>query len=92
MDMTVTNNASAGRFEIACGKSMAVLEYDVTGKLLTLIHTEVPQELGGKGLGGMLVKSAFDYASRNNLNVVAQCEFAQSYIVRHQEYASLLRS
>jgi len=92
VEMTITNNELAGRFEISCEDSMALLEYDLTGKLMTLVHTEVPKELGGKGLGGMLVKTALDYASHNNLCVVAHCEFAQSYIVRHKEYSSLLHS
>jgi len=91
VEMTVTNNESAGRFEITSGESMALLEYHVTGNLLTLVHTEVPKELGGKGFGGMLVKFALDYASINNLSVVAQCEFAKSYMMRHKEYSSLLR-
>lgn len=88
--MTITNNESAGRFEIASGQDIALLEYDLTGRLMTLLHTEVPKQLGGKGLGGMLVKFALDYALHNNLSVVAQCEFAQNYIMRHPEYSSLL--
>jgi predicted GNAT family acetyltransferase len=49
-----------------------------------LVHTEVPEELGGKGFAGKLVKFALDHAKRNNLRVVAHCEFAQSYISRHK--------
>lgn len=90
VEMTITNNESAGRFEIACGEGIALLDYDVTGKLMILVHTEVPKELGGKGFGGLLVKFALDHALHNNLSIVAQCEFAQGYIMRHQEYSSLL--
>ena len=90
MDIMITNNQLAERFEIACGKDVAFLEYIVTGGLMTLVHTEVPEALGGKGLGGKLVKFALEHAKQNKLSVVAQCEFAQSYIKRHMEYSHLL--
>jgi predicted GNAT family acetyltransferase len=90
MNIMITNNQLAGRFEIAYDKSMAVLEYLVKGNLLTLVHTEVPEELGGKGFGGQLVKSALEHAKKNNLRVDAQCEFAKSYIMRHKEYSALI--
>lgn len=91
MNTMITNNQLAERFEIACGKSVAFLEYKVIGRLMTLAHTEVPEDLGGKGLGGELVRFAFEHAKRNNLKVVAHCEFAHSYILRHKEYSSLLQ-
>ncbi|MGK2905548.1 MAG: GNAT family N-acetyltransferase [Desulfuromonadales bacterium] len=92
MDVTITNNQSVERFEIKYEKFMALLEYKITDNQMTLVHTEVPKELEGKGLGGKLVKFALEHALLNNLGVVAQCEFAQSYIERHKEYSSLLRS
>jgi len=92
MDIMITNNQLAGCFEIAQAGRTAFLEYVVTGGLMTLVHTEVPEELGGKGFGGKLVKFALEYAKRNNLRVAAHCEFAHSYIMRHKEYKSLLLS
>jgi len=87
MDIMITNNQLAGCFEIAQAGITAFFEYVVTGGLMTLVHTEVPEELGGK-----LVKFALEYAKRNNLRVAAHCEFAHSYIMRHKEYKSLLLS
>lgn len=86
--MTITNNPSVGRFEVKHEKCMALLEYKVTNNQITLIHTEVPKELEGKGLGGTLVKFALEHAKLNSLGVVAQCEFAQSYIARRKEHSS----
>ena len=85
MDIMITNNQLAERFEIACGKHVAFLEYIITSGLMTLIHTEVPEELEGKGLGGKLVKFALEHAKQKNLQVDAECEFAQSYIKKHTE-------
>ncbi len=90
MDVMIKNNQSAERFEIAQDGSTAILEYIVAGGQIKLVHTEVPEELGGRGLGGKLVKFALEHAKRNNLRVVAHCEFAQKYIMRHKEYSSLI--
>lgn len=87
MDVMITNNQLAGRFEISQDGNTAILEYVVSGGQMTLVHTEVPEELGGKGFGGKLVKFALEHAKRNNLRVAAHCEFAQSYILRHKEYS-----
>ncbi len=84
MDVMITNNQLTGCFEIAQGGHTAILEYIVAGGQITLVHTEVPEELEGKGFGGKLVKYALDYAKQNNLKVIAHCEFAQSYIKRHE--------
>lgn len=92
MDIMITNNQLAERFEIASGTNVAFLEYVVIGSLMTLVHTVVPNELSGKGFGGELVKFALGYAKQNKLKVVAHCEFAQSYIMRHEEYSSLMSS
>lgn len=84
MDVMITNNQLTGCFEIAHDGHTAILEYIVAGGQITLVHTEVPEELEGKGFGGKLVKYALDYAKQNNLKVIAHCEFAQSYIKRHE--------
>jgi predicted GNAT family acetyltransferase len=84
MGFMIANNLSAERFEAVSGEDVAFLEYEINGPRMTLVHTEVPESLAGKGLGGKLVKFALAYAEQNDLTVVAQCEFAQSYIVRHE--------
>lgn len=83
MDVMITNNQLAGRFEIAQDGHTAILEYKKSEDVMTLVHTEVPEALGGKGLGGKLVMFALRYAKQNKLNVVAHCEFAKKYIQRH---------
>jgi len=84
VEFAITNNQSEGRFEISCEDRLALLEYKISGDLMALVHTEVPEVLGGKGLGGKLVKFALEYAEQNKLNVVAECEFAQNYIRRQK--------
>lgn len=90
MDIHITNNVSAQRFEAASGSLVAFLKYKLSGQIMTLVHTEVPAELEGKGLGGQLVKSSLEHARKNNLRIAVRCPFAQSYVKRHKEYSDLL--
>jgi len=90
MDVVIVNNETKNQFETELAGSVAFIEYAVSDKTLTLLHTEVPPELGGRGLGGKIVKAALEYAKGQGYKVVAQCPFARNYIDRHEEYSELV--
>lgn len=79
-----------GRFEIEDHGRIAFLEYSLAGDVLRLIHTEVPQELQGKGIASELAKSALDWAHEHGKKVDVVCEFVDAYLRRHPEYADLV--
>ena len=85
--MPVTDNQAASRFEISEGGYLAELRYHHSGKRLSLIHTEVPEELEGRGIGGRLVIAAVDRAAREGLTIVPYCPFARSWLERHADVA-----
>jgi predicted GNAT family acetyltransferase len=86
----VVNNESARRFEITVDGHTGFLQYATTGERINLLHTEVPPELGGRGLGGTLAKAALDYAQEAGLKVAPSCPFVKKYLDKHPEYAALL--
>lgn len=90
MTETVENNKSENRFQTEVDGFLAFIDYDLDENTLTLIHTEVPAELGGKGLGGKVVKAALDYAKDQGLKVIPQCPFVAHYIEKHKEYGALV--
>ena len=83
----VTDNQAASRFEISEGGHLAELSYRRNGDRLVLIHTEVPEELEGRGLGGRLVIAAVDQAAREGLTIVPYCPFARGWLERHSDVA-----
>ncbi len=90
MEIKVQHNPQVKRFETTVEGVSAFLTYTQEEKVLTLLHTEVPPALEGRGIGSRLAGSALDYARQQNLKVVAKCSFVAKYIERHQEYADLL--
>ena len=81
----VVDNVAEERFELTEDGHLAELVYHVHGDRLTLIHTEVPDELGGRGLGGVLVRAALARAARDHLTLVPSCPFARSWLEKHRD-------
>jgi len=83
-------NDARSRFEETVDGSTALLTFNRNGKRLVLIHTEVPEELEGHGLGSKLATFALNYARENDLTVVPRCPFVKSYLERHPDEAATL--
>jgi uncharacterized protein len=83
----VTDNQAASRFELRADGSLAELLYRRVGNRLVLIHTEVPVELEGRGIGGALVAAAVDRAAREGMTLVPLCPFARGWLQRHPDTA-----
>jgi predicted GNAT family acetyltransferase len=92
MNDAVSNNAAQHRFELEVDGHVAAAYYERTGDVITFEHTEVPAELGGKGIGSKLVKGALDQVRAEGLRVVAQCPFVKGWIDKHPDYADLLKA
>jgi predicted GNAT family acetyltransferase len=84
----ITDNTDVSRFELHADGWLAELIYRVRGDRLVLVHTEVPAELEGRGIGGRLVTAAVDRAAREGLTLVPLCPFARDWLERHPEAAS----
>lgn len=84
----ITDNPEASRFELTTGGHVAELQYRRRADRLVILHTEVPAELEGQGIGGSLVAAAVDRAMRENLTVVPLCPFARSWLERHPDVAA----
>ena len=87
----VRDNTERHRFELDAGGHVAYSNYGRAGNVLTILHTEVPKELEGHGIGSALVRGVLDIARSQGLKVVPVCPFAKGYIERHPEYADLLQ-
>lgn len=79
-----------GRFEIERDGYVAYLEYNLAGKVLQLIHSEVPEALRGHGLASELAKSALDWARANGVKVDVICPSVAAYLEKHPEYSDLV--
>ena len=89
-DVSVIDNAAKHRFELHADGYVAFLNYNLRPNEMELVHTEVPKELEGRGIGGKLATAAFNIARSKNLKVKPTCPFVTSYVQRHPEYSDLI--
>ena len=83
----VVDNEAESRFEVSIDGHVAELVYRRHGDRLVLAHTGVPDELEGRGVGGMLVNAAIERAVEQGLTVVPMCPFARRWLERHPDVA-----
>jgi len=90
MNIEVVHDAAAHRFQAVVDGVTCVLEYRLQGGVMTITHTGVPEQVGGRGIAGALMQTAFDTARREGWRVVPACSYAQVWIARHPAYADLV--
>jgi len=90
MTGTVRDNAAQHRFELETDGHPAYLYYRLEPGVITLVHTEVPPELGGRGVGSTLVRGALEAIRPKGLKVVATCPFVAAYTGKHPEFNDLI--
>ena len=79
----VVDNQAQQRFELTIDGHVAYLIYERAHDTLTLVHTEVPEQLRGRRIGETLVKAALETARAAGLRIVAVCPFARAYLRKH---------
>jgi predicted GNAT family acetyltransferase len=84
----VIDEPDIGRLVVTVDGRVAELIYRIVGKRLVIIHTEVPEELGGQGIAGELVRAAIERSRRDGLTVVPLCPFAREWMADHPEAVS----
>lgn len=88
--LSVIDNVAEHRYEIHTEGQVAILVYKRGVNRISLLHTEVPPALEGRGIAGMLARAALEAARADGLEVVPICPYVVAYLRRHQEYLSLV--
>lgn len=88
----VIDNRPHHRFELEVDGHTAMSFYKLADGVITFDHTEVPPELGGRGVGSKLVQGALDLVRAEGLKVIPQCPFVKAWIGKHPEYTDLLKA
>lgn len=78
------------RFVTTVEGIQAQLKYRREGDWMVITHTEVPDEIGGRGIASVLTRAAFEHARTQGWNVRPACSYAAAWANRHPEYNQLL--
>ena len=79
---TINNNAEASRYEMSVENKLAVADYLLTDKVLTITHIGVPKGLEGRGIAKRLMDGIVADAKANKFTIVPICSYASAYMQR----------
>jgi predicted GNAT family acetyltransferase len=89
-DYELINNKATKQYEFHIDGLIPRIMYQKSGDKIFLIHTEVPLELGGKGIANQLVKKVLEDTQKRGLKLVPLCPFVKKYLQRHPEWEFLV--
>lgn len=80
-----------GAFTIRDGEEqLGEMVVSLSGKNLTVYHTEVSPKAEGKGLAKQMLAEMVAYARKNQLKVIPLCPYVHAQFKRHpEEYADV---
>ena len=84
----VRDDPGHNRFVLELDGHVGELQYLTQPGRLILVHTEVPEELGGRGVGGALVRAAVERARTEQRTIVPWCPFARRWLQQHEDVAA----
>ena len=84
-DVQVEDRPDEDRFFVAVDGHEAELVYQLRGDRFALVHTGVPAELEGRGIGSALVRAAVERAVAEDLTIVPSCPFVVRWLERHPD-------
>jgi predicted GNAT family acetyltransferase len=91
MGSKVTENTEQHRFELPLGNNLfAAAYYRIEDGRLALIHTEVPAEFSGQGIGSQLAAEVFELLRKTGRKATLICPFMARFFARHPEYADVV--
>ena len=87
----IVNNVSMRRYELPIADdAVAVTYYKLEDGRVVLLHTEVPNEYGGQGIGKRLAHAVFETLRTEGKRVIAKCPFMARYAADNPQYAAML--
>ncbi|NNF18421.1 MAG: N-acetyltransferase [Flavobacteriaceae bacterium] len=79
------NNKDSGRYEFHIDGCTPFVEYRIQGETIHLMHTEVPDELEGQGIGSKLAQAVLEDIQAKGLDVKVGCPFISHYMQKSEE-------
>lgn len=91
MEILHKETTTKGSFYTGEPLALAEMTYSKAGDSLIIIdHTEVSEELKGKGVGLQLVKAAVEFARNKKIKILPLCPFAKSVFEKKAELRDVL--
>lgn len=68
----------------------AEVSYQISGNVLTLDHSHVPDALRGKGYASIMMEAVLKAIEQEGYTIIPTCSYVAHYMNRHKEWHHLL--
>jgi uncharacterized protein len=90
-NITIENNTEKQQYEAKVdGKVVAFAEYRPIGQSIMFTHTEVNEDLEGKGVGSQLIRYALEDTKAKGMTAIPMCPFVKIFIQRHKDFIDVV--
>ena len=80
---TISHDQDANQFTTEVDGHRAELDYTIADGVMTITHTRVPPEIGGRGIAAELMRAALEVAAERGLSINPACSYAAAYMRKH---------
>jgi uncharacterized protein len=81
---TISHDQDGKRFTTEVDGQHAELDYTVANGVMTITHTRVPREIGGRGIAAELMRAALQVAAERGLSIDPACSYAAAYMQKQR--------
>jgi len=90
MTLAINHNSAAYCFEAEVDGHRCVIDYHLRDKIMTVTHTGVPEQVGGRGIAAVMTQFMLETARSAGWKVVPQCSYTAGYLRKHTEFSDLV--
>ncbi|HTN36998.1 MAG TPA: GNAT family N-acetyltransferase [Arachidicoccus sp.] len=88
--LVLEDNRTEGKFELPLEDGFAYMDYRDHGDLFFLMHTEVSENMEGKGAATALAEKVFTLLEEKGIKVKIYCSYLVTWLKRHPEYNHMI--
>ena len=85
-----SDNKERKRYELQIEGRTSFIDYIIAKDNIYLTHTEVPPDLGGRGIASLMILQALVDIKKRGLTLVPLCPFVAGYLKKHPHWKDLV--
>ena len=82
-EVPVIKNEEMQQYELTVDGMRSFIDYEMRGDVVLLTHTEVPEELEGKGVAAALVEKTLTEIEKQGQTFLPYCSYIRTFLRRH---------
>lgn len=88
--LNIKHDKDKKQFTLDINGELAKVDYILKNNKMYLVHSEVPYNLRGQGIGKVLVEKTFEQLTKEGYNAVAICSYIKAVASRSEKWKDII--